>query len=121
MSLAVPGLFLGTFAVVWLLLLGSYLVGIAAIINVATTPVEAFGPWWDNLRQSWLIGIVVSFLVPFGHLVTGIMWFTSGRQPLRDGRGYVGRPFWAGPPRPPPGWSGYPPPPYQPPPPPPPR
>jgi hypothetical protein len=111
---AATGALFGVIAVIWLLALGSLIVGVAAIISVASTPTEAFGPWWDNTRQTWLIGIVVSFLIPFGHLITGIMWFTSGREPLRKGLGYAGRPFWAGPSRPPPmgpppGW-GYPPP-----------
>jgi hypothetical protein len=56
-------------------------------------------------------------VVPFGTLITGIMWFTTGRAPLRAGHGVAGRPFWAGLPKPPPvmappGWPGYAPPPY---------
>jgi hypothetical protein len=103
------GALFGAFALIWLLLLGSYLLALAAIISVATTPAEAFGPWWDNTRQTWLIGIVVSFLIPFGHIITAIMWFTTGRRPLHYGQ-YVGRPFWAGPPRPePPRYPPYPP------------
>jgi hypothetical protein len=91
------------FFVFWLMLvligLGSLAIGIAAIINVSSTPIEAFGPWWDNTRQTWILGIAVSFVVPFGPLIAGIIWFTSGRRSLRD-HGIAGRPFWAGAPRP---------------------
>lgn len=91
------------FFVFWLLLmvvgLGSLAIGVAALINVSTTPIEAFGPWWDNTRQTWIVGIAVSFVVPLGPLIAGIMWFTSGRRSLRD-HGIAGRPFWAGAPRP---------------------
>jgi hypothetical protein len=100
----------------WIVALASFGVGIAALVSIARTPAEAFGPWWDNTRQLWLTGIAISFLIPFGHIITGIMWFSGGREPLRRGLGYAGRPFWAGPPKPPPmmappGWPGYGPPP----------
>ena len=95
------------FFVFWLVLmvvgLGGLAVGIAALINVGSTPIEAFGPWWDNTRQMWIVGIAVSFLVPLGPLIAGILWFTSGRRELRD-HGIAGRPFWAGAPRPQPPW-----------------
>jgi hypothetical protein len=102
------------FGLIWLAAIGGLVVGISALISVARTPTEMFGPWWDNTRQLWLVGIAVGFVVPFGTLIAGIMWFSSGRAPLRAGRGYAGRPFWASPPKPqpgppPPGWSGYPP------------
>lgn len=91
------------FFVLWLLLmlvaLGGLAIGIAAIINVASTPFEAFGPWWDNTRQMWIVGLAVSFFIPVGPLIAGILWFTSGRRSLRD-HGVAGRPFWAGAPRP---------------------
>jgi len=84
--------------------LGGLVIGIAALVNVASTPIEAFGPWWDNQRQMWIVGIAVSFLIPLGSLIAGIMWFTSGRRGIRD-HGVAGRPFWAGAPKPqPPAW-----------------
>jgi hypothetical protein len=106
------GLFFGVIALLWLAGFGGLIIGISALISVARTPTEAFGPWWDNTRQMWLIGIAVSFVIPVGSLITGIMWFSSGRGPLRAGYGYAGRPFWSGPPKPPPslpppGWPGY--------------
>lgn len=105
--------FFVAFALAWLTLMGGVVLAIAALVSVAGTPTEAFGPWWDNTRALWLIGIAVGFVVPFGTLITGIMWFNSGRAPLRAGQGFAGRPFWAGPPKPPPpGWPGYPPPGY---------
>jgi hypothetical protein len=103
-------------AVVWLVAIAGVVLGISALISVAGTPTEAFGPWWDNTRQVWLIGIAVGFVLPFGTLVAGYLWFANGRAPLRAGQGFAGRPFWAGPPKPPPGWPGYPPPGYGPPP-----
>jgi hypothetical protein len=106
------GLFFLFFAAIWLVTIGGLILGISAIISVARTPPEAFGPWWDNTRQLWLIGIAVGFVVPFGALIAGIMWFSSGRASLRAGYGVAGRPFWAGPPKPPPlpppGYSGAP-------------
>ena len=108
----------GVFALFWFAALvfglGGYIVGIAALVSVAQSPVERFGPWWDNTRQTWIIGIAVSFLLPFGPIITGLMWFTTGKRGLHYGPFY-GRPFWAGAPRPappPPYWQpGAPPPP----------
>jgi hypothetical protein len=107
----------GVFALFWFAALvfglGGYILGIVAIVSVAQAPVEAFGPWWDNTRQTWIIGIAVSFLLPFGPFVTGLMWFTTGKRGLHYGPFY-GRPFWAGAPRPappPPYWQPAPPPP----------
>jgi hypothetical protein len=106
------GLFFVFFAVLWLATFGGIVLAICALISVARTPTPFFGPWWDSTKQTWLIGIAVGFLVPFGALVTGFIWFHTGRAPLRAGQGYAARPFWAGPPKPPPGvWPGYPPPP----------
>jgi hypothetical protein len=111
------GLFFGFFMAIWLVGFGALVLAIAALISVAKTPTEFFGPWWDNTKQTWIIGIAVSFVIPFGTLIAGIMWFNSGRAPLRAGHGVAGRPFWAGPPKPPPampppGWPGYNPGPY---------
>lgn len=80
-------------------LLGGYVAGIAALVDVARTPSGAFGPWWDNTKSAWAIGIAVAFSLPFGPLVVAILWFGGGRRPLRWGR-HAGRPFWVGPPRP---------------------
>jgi hypothetical protein len=100
----VPGGF-AAFFVLWLVLVlvgfGGFVVGVIALINVATTPVERFGPWWDNTRQVWILGLAVAFVVPLGPLVAGISWFTTGRRGLHHG-GVAGRPFWAGAPKPPP-------------------
>jgi hypothetical protein len=106
------GLFFGVFALIWLTGVAGFVLGIAALISVARTPTDAFGPWWDNTRQMWLVGIAIGFVIPFGSLIAAIMWFSSGRAPLRGGHGYAGRPFWAGPPKPPPsmpppGWPPY--------------
>jgi hypothetical protein len=106
------GLFFAIFGLIWLAGIAGLVLGVAALISVSRTPTDVFGPWWDNTRQLWLVGIAVSFVIPIGTLITGIMWFSSGRAPLRAGQGYAGRPFWAGPPKPPPlppppGWPGY--------------
>jgi hypothetical protein len=106
---------LGLFFVVWLVLfVGSFagiVFGVAALISISQLDATAFGPWWDNTKTPWLLGIAVSFVIPFGSLVTGIYWFWMGRPPLRT-TGVVLRPFWVGPPKPMPPWPpqhGYPP------------
>jgi hypothetical protein len=108
----VPGAGFGVFLLVWLVLamvgFGGFIVGVVALIDVAQTPVERFGPWWDNSRQTWIIGIAVSFVLPVGPLVAGILWLGGGRRGLRAS-GVAGRPFWAGPPKPPPAWGPTPP------------
>ena len=93
----------GLFFIVWgMVMLASVIgviAGISALVSVARLPVEAFGPWWDNTKTAWVAGIAVSFIVPFGTLVTGVLWFRSGKSTLL-GTGTAGRPFWTGPPRP---------------------
>lgn len=111
------GLFFVFVSLIWLAAFGGLIFAVAALISVSQTPTEAFGPWWDNTKQLWIIGLVVGFFVPFGNLIAGYMWFSSGRAPLRAGHGIAGRPFWAGPPKPPPtapppDWPGYAPAPY---------
>jgi hypothetical protein len=110
---------IGLFLVVWATLffgsMGGIILGVAALISAARTPSETFGPWWDNTKSIWLLGIAVSFLVPFGSLVGGSYWFWTGRKGLRS-TGMVPRPFWTGPPKPQPpyppaAWSPSPPPP----------
>jgi hypothetical protein len=105
-------LFFLFFGFVFLTAIGGLVIGVAAIINVATTPAERFGPWWDNTKQMWLIGIAVGYVIPLGTIIAGIAWFTGGRRGLST-YGVAGRPFWAGPPKPAPiaGPPGYGPPP----------
>lgn len=95
----------GVFVVIWLMFaavgFGGFVLGVIALIDVARTPLERFGPWWDNTRQAWLIGIAVSFALPFGPIISGLMWFLGGRSGLRT-HGVAGRPFWGGAPKPPP-------------------
>jgi hypothetical protein len=91
------------FILVWLLFMGGFLggvvIGIAALISAARLPAQAFGPWWDNTKTAWLLGIAVSYMIPFGMWVSGIYWFTRGRREHRQ-TGIAGRPFWVGPPKP---------------------
>lgn len=91
-------MFFGTFAAIG--------VGIAAAVSVAKLPAEAFGPWWDNTKTPWLLGIAISYLVPFGTLITGVYWFRTGKRGLRE-TGVAARPFWVGPPKPPPMYPPY--------------
>jgi hypothetical protein len=111
-TVVTPAAGFGVFLVLWLTIaavgLGGFIVGIVALIDVAQTPVERFGPWWDNTRQTWILGIALSFLLPVGPLVAGILWFSGGRRGLRT-VGVAGRPFWAGAPKPPPPWGATPP------------
>ena len=117
-SVALPIAFSVFFVGMFLLFVVTYGAGIAALISIARKPAEAFGPWWDNTKQTWIIGSAVAFFVPFGPLVAGICWFSGGKAPIRRGE-QAGRPFWSGPPKPPPyppyGYPGYPPPGYLPP------
>ena len=101
----------GAFVLVWLAFAlaaaGGFILGIVALIDIARTPIERFGPWWDNTRQAWLVGLAVSFALPFGPMIGGIVWFSSGRRGLRT-TGVAGRPFWGGAPKPPPpAWPPY--------------
>jgi hypothetical protein len=115
---AFPIVFFIFFGAMWVFIFATYAVGIAALISVARKPAEAFGPWWDNTKQIWVIGLAIAFFVPFGSIVAGIHWFKSGKGPLNAGAPQAGRPFWSGSPKPPPYPPyGYPPPPYGPPPP----
>lgn len=102
---AVDYLFPIVFFVIWgtfmLGMFGGMAVGIAALVSASKVPAESFGPWWDNTKTPWILGIVVSFMVPFGMLISGIYWFRTGRASLRTS-GAVARPFWMGPPKPPP-------------------
>jgi hypothetical protein len=105
-------LFFLFFGLIMLASVGGLVIGVVAIISVATTPAEAFGPWWDNTKQTWILGLVLGYLIPLGTIVGGIAWFTGGRRGLA--RGVAGRPFWAGPAKPvplaaPPGYGPPPP------------
>jgi hypothetical protein len=112
---AFPVAFFFLFGAIWLVFGAMYIAGIAALISIARQPTEAFGPWWDNTKQTWIIGTAVAFFVPFGPLIAGISWFSGGKAPLRRGAPQAGRPFWSGPPKPPPYPPyGYPPPNYPP-------
>jgi len=95
------GLFFAVWATLMLATVGGLIVGISALVSVLRLPPEAFGPWWDNTKSAWLLGIAVSFVIPFGLLVTGWIWFRSGKRTL-VATGVAGRPFWIGPSRPPP-------------------
>jgi hypothetical protein len=116
---AFPVAFFFFIGAMWLVFGAMYIAGIAALISIARQPTEAFGPWWDNTKQAWIVGTAVAFFVPFGPLIAGISWFSGGKAPLRRGGSQAGRPFWSGPPKPPPyppyGYPGYPPPGYHPP------
>lgn len=95
----------GVFFVIWgtsmLGAVAGFVIGLSALVSAARAPAEAFGPWWDNTKTAWLLGIGISFLIPCGMLVVGIYWFWSGRRSLRA-TGAVARPFWVGPSKPPP-------------------
>jgi hypothetical protein len=93
--------FAALFVVVWIAfavaMVGGLIAAVSALVSAARLPAEAFGPWWDNTKSAWIIGIVV----PFGTLVAGVLWFRTGKHEL-VANGVVGRPFWVGPAKPPP-------------------
>lgn len=97
------GVLVGLFFAVWgtfmLGMVGGLVVGLSALVSSARVPPDAFGPWWDNTKTAWLLGIAVSFMIPFGMLVSGTYWFRSGRRSFRT-TGVVARPFWVGPSKP---------------------
>jgi hypothetical protein len=108
----------GALFVVWAIVMaasiGGMICAIAALVSISQLHADAFGPWWDNTKTTWMVGLAVSFLVPFGAVVAGVYWFWKGKEPL-SATGMVARPFWAGPPKPmpvwpPPGSYPYPPP-----------
>ncbi len=104
----------GALFVVWAVVMaasiGGTICAIAALVSISRMHPDAFGPWWDNTKTTWTVGLAVSFLVPFGAVVVGIYWFWKGKEPL-PATGMVARPFWAGPPKPMPMYPpvGYPP------------
>jgi hypothetical protein len=104
------GAFFLIFTVLMVVGFGGFVLGVVALIDVSQTPVERFGPWWDNTKQTWIIGLAVAFVVPLGPLIGGIAWYRSGKPALRA-TGVAGRPFWAGAPRPAPPYQPQPPPP----------
>jgi hypothetical protein len=109
------GLFFAVWVVFFLASVGGVICAVAALVSISRMDAGAFGPWWDNTKTTWLVGIAVSFAIPFGSLVTGLYWFSKGRATLPTS-GVALRPFWAGPPKPMPQWppaGGYPPPPPQ--------
>ncbi len=116
MDYAFPVFFILIWGTFMLAMLGGIVVAVSALVSAGRIPAEAFGPWWDNTKTAWLAGIAVSFMVPFGTLISGFYWFTGGRSAYRK-TGLVSRPFWIGPPKPPPSppptqpYPTYPPPP----------
>ena len=105
----------GALFVVWAIVMtasiGGMICAIAALVSISQMHADAFGPWWDNTKTTWMVGLAVSFLVPFGAVVVGVYWFWKGKEPLPT-TGMVARPFWAGPPKPMPMYppAGFPPP-----------
>lgn len=109
---------IGVFFAVWSLMalasVGGMICAVAALISVGRTDANAFGPWWDNTKNAWLLGLAVSFAIPMGTLIGGVYWFWKGRPPIAT-TGQALRPFWIGPPKPAPYPTyGYPQGPYQP-------
>jgi hypothetical protein len=105
----------GLFFLIWgslmLASFGGIILAVSALVSISRQNPEAFGPWWDNTKSAWMIGIAVSFALPFGTLITGVYWFWKGKEPIRT-TGLALRPFWVGPPKPMPMWppyGGYPP------------
>ena len=83
---------------------------IYAVVEVGRAPDAAFGPPWDNGKNPWLIGLIVSIVIPAGSLVTTILWWMQGHKALRAGQ-LVPKPFWAQTPSYPPPYYQVPPPP----------
>jgi len=95
------------FAFVFLLVLLPLIVHIWALVDISGTRDDVFGPPWDNTKQDWMLGLAIAFLIPMGHLIAPILWWTQVRGPKLRGEP-PGRPFWASAPRPPPPGLGMP-------------
>lgn len=88
------GFFLFTMLFVFALTIVPFAFAIYSLIEISRTPVEAFGPPWDNGKNAWTLGLALSFLLPVGAIVTSVLWWTQGHVALRAGRP-VPRPFWS--------------------------
>ena len=92
MILALP--FFLFFGVIMLASVVALVFWVVSIIEVAKAPEPAFGPPWDNGKSPWILGLVISTLIPLGAIVTTYLWWTQGHNALRAGR-LVPKPFWA--------------------------
>jgi hypothetical protein len=80
---------------------------IVALVDVAKMQGWQFVPPGEPVKSSWLLGLALAFVIPFGGIVTTIMWWRQVRAPKRMGQ-LAGRPFWMSDPSiqpPPPGWG----------------
>ena len=91
MLLALP---LVLFAVILTASVVLFVLWIMSIIEVSKAPEPAFGPPWDNGKNPWLIGLIVSMVIPMGTIVTTILWWIQGHKALRAGQ-LVPKPFWS--------------------------
>jgi hypothetical protein len=99
------GAFAGFFLLIMALTFVPLVFCIYALVEAVRAPEQAYGPPWDNSKNAWVLGLALSFVIPFGTIVGPILWWMNGHKALRA-RTVVPRPFWAPAPRyypPPPG------------------
>ncbi len=99
--MAAAVILLMVFVFVFALVLLPLAVHIWALVDLSQTRDEVFGPPWDNTKQDWITGLAIAFMIPMGHIVAPILWWTQVRGPKQRGE-RPGRPFWSSAPRPPP-------------------
>ena len=94
---ALAVLFQMFFFLLWMALVvvaaGQLVMHIVAIIDVAKMQWWQFVPPGEPVKSSWLLGLGISFVIPFGGLITTIMWWRQVRTPKRAGQ-LAERPFW---------------------------
>jgi len=88
----------GAFFLVWFLFVFAFALiplgfTIYSLVEISRAPDAAFGPPWDNGKGAWTLGLALAFVIPLGTIVGPILWWTQGRNALRQGH-QVPRPFW---------------------------
>ena len=88
------GLLFIFWAAMMALSIGVYVFYVWSIVDIARTPPELFEWPGERTKTSWLAGIAIAFIIPFGMYVTPFMWWSQVRKPRSRGRLAI-RPFWA--------------------------
>src|SRR5688572_29730971 len=89
------------FVVLWLVMMAASVAllvcFVLTVVEVARTPPWQFEWPGEPVKTSWLLGLAIGTVIPFGSLVTTIVAWRQVRGAKRAGQ-LAGRPFWmAGP------------------------
>jgi len=80
-------------AALMVLSIGSLVLHIVALVDVAKMQWWQFVPPGEPVKSSWLLGLGLGFVIPFGGIVTTVLWWRQVRNPKRAGL-LAERPFW---------------------------